>query len=824
MKKFSLFCLISSSALFVFQESVKAQAQVTSTSQVSNVEIPHVNELATVVTTSTPLLAQVLKVTGVKIDSTTTGIELVLETSTGILPEPITTTENNTLIIDIPNTVLTLSDGNEFRRENPAPGIKLVSITQNDANNIRVSITGETSVPTAQIISSDNGLILSVIPSENQPDIELTVTGNPNTATVNKTDTPLQDLPFSVQVFPQQLIQDQRALNVGEAVRNISGFALSGRGGGRNESSLVTRGFTADQFRDGFSEGNNANRVFTEVSNLERIEVLKGPTATLYGQSEPGGIVNLVTKRPLAKPYYQAEYIGGSFGFNRGNLDFTGPLDSNRNAKYRLNLAYENTDSFREGVETERFFIAPKLTFNLSSQTTLSVFGEYLEDSRPVDFGLVAVGNSVADIPISRFLGDPTRKNDVYQRRAYIFLDHNFSDNWSISSAFRTTSSDQDFSAIFGRGNALQFNNQVLPLQAQNNDLSFNTNTWQTNLVGKFNTGSIKHTALIGFEWGNERRTTVVENANAGSINIFRPVYRFSVGRFNTIRNQDEETNLFGIYLQNEIAVTDNLKLLLGGRFDTVDFDLQDNLNNIKSSTYSDAFSPRIGIVYQPSKPISLYANFSRSFVSQSGSSFDGTPFQPERGTQYEIGVKADWFSGRLSSTLAFYQITKTNVLVTDPNRPTFFIQTGEQRSRGVELDLVGEILPGWNVITSYAYTDAIITNDTIFPEGNRLANVPRNALSFWTTYTIPQGDLQGLGFGTGVFFADARSGDLNNSFTLPSYRRVDASIYYNYRNFRAALNIKNLFDTRYFESAQSRTAIFPGAPLTILGTISLQF
>ncbi len=220
------------------------------------------------------------------------------------------------------------------------------------------------------------------------------------------------------------------------------------------------------------------------------------------------------------------------------------------------------------------------------------------------------------------------------------------------------------------------------------------------------------------------------------------------------------------------IAFTDNFKLLVGGRFDAVDFDLKDNLRGTNTSNYSDAFSPQVGIVYQPIQPISVYANFSRSFVPQSGSSFDGTLFKPERGTQYEVGVKADLFGGRLSSTLAFYQITKTNVLTTDPNRQTFFIQTGSQRSRGVELDVVGEILPGWNAIASYAYTDAIITDDNTFAEGNRLANVPRNAFSFWTSYTIGSGNFRGLGFGTGVFLASDRQGDLNNSFILPTYTR----------------------------------------------------
>ncbi|KAF3889907.1 MULTISPECIES: TonB-dependent siderophore receptor [Nostocales] len=773
----------------------------------------------------------VVQVTGVKINPTSTGVEIVLETPTGTLQQPFTKTEGNTFIANLPNAVLALEDPQDLRVKNPTQGIKVITVTQINTSTIQISVTGETALPEAQVTANANGLLFNLTLSPGKPDIELDVMGNPSGynapdfATVNKTGTPLRDLPFSVQVVPQQVIQDQQALTVYEAVRNVSGFALSGRGGARNEFSLLTRGFTADQFRDGLNEGNNANRVYTEFSNIERVEILKGPSAVLYGQAEPGGIVNLVSKKPLSMPYYAADFIAGNYDFYRANLDLSGPLDRTIDSRYRLNLAYENSGSFRSGVESERFFVAPKISFNIAPNTTLSLFYEYLEDSRPVDFGLVAVGNRVADIPISRFLGDPNRKNDVYQQRGYVFLDHRFSENWSLNSVFRTTTSDQYFSAIQARGNnALQRDNRTLNLQLQDSEQFFSTNTFQTNIIGKFSTGSIGHTTLIGFDYGNEARDVDTDNATAGSIDIFNPVYRFPISRRTRTIDRNEETNLFGVYLQDEIALANNFKFLLGGRFDFVDFDLQDNLLRRKTSTYSEAFSPRLGIVYQPTQLISLYANYSRSFVPQSGSTFEGESFKPERGTQYEVGVKADWLNGRLTSNIAFYQITKTNVLTVDPQRPNFSLQTGEQRSRGVELNLIGEILPGWNAIASYAYTDAILTEDNTFPEGNSLASVPRNSFSFWTTYQLLKGDLQGLGFGAGVFFASSRPGDLNNSFTLSDYARVDAAIYYKKENVRVALNIKNLFDIQYFESAQSRTQIFPGAPFTVLGTLSLEF
>ncbi|WP_316437103.1 TonB-dependent receptor domain-containing protein [Leptolyngbya sp. NK1-12] len=230
-------------------------------------------------------------------------------------------------------------------------------------------------------------------------------------------------------------------------------------------------------------------------------------------------------------------------------------------------------------------------------------------------------------------------------------------------------------------------------------------------------------------------------------------------------------------------------------------------------------------MVYQPIQPISLYASYSRSFTPVTGRSFEGDLFEPERGTQYEVGVKAD-VNDRLSATLALYNLTRTNVLTADtrPGVPLgFSIQTGEQRSRGVELTVQGEILPGWNIIAGYAYTDAQLTEDNTLPEGNQLALVPENAVNLWTTYEIQSGDFQGLGVGLGLFFVGERQANLANEFQLPSYLRTDAAIFYRRNQFRAALNFNNLFDITYFENFNGRGVSY-GAPLTVQGTISWQF
>ncbi|NMF66589.1 hypothetical protein DP113_20020 [Brasilonema octagenarum UFV-E1] len=256
----------------------------------------------------------------------------------------------------------------------------------------------------------------------------------------------------------------------------------------------------------------------------------------------------------------------------------------------------------------------------------------------------------------------------------------------------------------------------------------------------------------------------------------------------------------------------------------TINQTSRDLQNNTEENFSSDAFSPRVGIVYQPIPAISLYANYSRAFIPNTGTAFGGGSFEPQRGTSYEVGIKGD-ISNRLSATLAYYDLTRSNVLTTHPVNPDFSIQTGEQRSKGVELSIAGEILPGWNIIAGYAYTDATITKDNDFPVGNLLSNIPKHSFNIWTSYEIQSGGLKGFGVGGGLFFVGDRQGDLNNTFELPSYLRTDAAIFYKRDRFRAAINFKNLFDVDYFESSRnSSIGLFYGDPFTVQGTIRWEF
>ena len=230
-----------------------------------------------------------------------------------------------------------------------------------------------------------------------------------------------------------------------------------------------------------------------------------------------------------------------------------------------------------------------------------------------------------------------------------------------------------------------------------------------------------------------------------------------------------------------------------------------------------------MGLVYQPIEPISLYASYAKSFNPNDSRTASGQALEPSRATQYEVGIKTEWLNKQLSATLAAYDITKTNVATTDPSNSDFSIAAGEVKSRGIELDIAGKILPGWNVIASFAHNDAFVTKDNSIPVGNRLVNAARYNASLWTRYEIQTGSLTGLGFGAGMFFVGDRQANLpNDGVIIPSYVRTDASVFYKKRNWRVGLNFKNLLDTRYYDS--QGYYLRPGAPLTVLGTISVEF
>ncbi|WP_421654597.1 TonB-dependent siderophore receptor [Leptothermofonsia sp. ETS-13] len=784
-----------------------------------------------------------VQVTGVRLNSTEKGLEIVLETEGGRSLQIDATkfrSEGNSLIADIPNATLVLSDTQEFSADNPTKEIANVRVTQIDSANIQVRVIGEKTLPREEVILRAGALAYSLNPEGEEPDEEIVVTGEgqrgyfvPDTSTATRTDTPIRDIPASIQIIPEQILEDQRATGLRDALRNVSGVVEGGNFGGTLDSFII-RGFSATVLRNGLrgtSFGAFAfENALNDIANLDRIEVLKGPASILYGNAEPGGIINLVSKQPLSQPYYSFDLQVGSFGFVRPAVDLSGPLTSDKSVLYRFNAAFQSQDGFRDfDQEFQRRFFSPVLTWKISEKTTLTAELAYLWDERPMDRGLVAFGRGVADIPITRNLGE---LDDVYRVEELAIryqFEHQFSNSLKLRNSFQylvvdgfdyktqAGTLDEQTGIMFGR----EFDS--------NNDV-YRAYSLQTDLTAKFATGSVQHTLIVGVDLGRQDAQGTnrgVPDGETPDINIFDPVYRGKPDRstFTNLRRDSKvRADGLGIFLQDQITLLDNLKLLIGGRFDLVDQKNDDRLAGTVTTQFDQAFTPRVGLVYQPIPPISLYASYGRSFNPNFATGVDGSILEPERGNQLEVGVKAE-LNKRLSATLAAYRLTKTNIATTDPANPDFSVPIGEIRSRGIEFDIAGEILPGWNIIAGYALSDSVVTESNDTPTGLRTALVPYNAASLWTTYEIQTGDLKGLGFGLGLFYVGDRPGDFDNSYELPAYLRTDAAIYYKHNNWRAAINIKNLANVRYFESVNfGRSTIQPGAPLTVVGSFAIEF
>jgi iron complex outermembrane recepter protein len=651
----------------------------------------------------------------------------------------------------------------------------------------------------------------------------------PNATTGSKTDTPLRDLPFSVQVVPQELLQDRQVQSINEALRTVSGVTADNPSFSAFEGVTI-RGFSGRNIiRNGLRDDTNITTRIA-IPNIERIEVLKGPAGALFSQGGPGGTVNIVTKKPLSVPRYSVQGTIGNFDTYEGSLDLTGPLNDSKTLLYRLIAGASTSGTFIDFFDRRNYVVAPALTWQIGPATKLTFEGEYTISEQPNARGLPAKGTVLPNIngklPRNRFIGEPDDdldKNDRYSIRLGYQLEHRFSSNWQLRNAFRATFLKNPQNSLFPSNllddeRTLERGLFTAPDQSQNNYIL------DTNVVGTFKSGSIAHKLLFGFDLNRDVYASGGQQFELAPIDIFNPVYRRPRGALlGEFPREPFITDSLGIYLQDQIDLLPNLKLLLGGRFDIVS-QKTEFADGSESFQQDEAFSPRVGLVYQPIETVSLYASYSRSFLQSAGTAFDNTLFKPERGTQYEVGIKADWLDRKLSTTLALFDITRSNVLTADPTNPNFSIQTGEQKSRGLELDIAGEILPGWKIAAGYAYTDAEITADNTFAVGNRINNVPEHAASLWTTYEIQQGALKGLGFGLGLFYVGQRQGDLDNSFEVPSYTRTDATLFYRRDNYRIGLNIENLFNISYFEAAESQLRVYYGAPFTVRGTIAWTF
>ncbi|MCX7107580.1 MAG: TonB-dependent receptor [Methylococcales bacterium] len=697
-----------------------------------------------------------------------------------------------------------------------------------------ITVSGKSSKPTETTLKA-----MTVVGAQDPNDPYNQTYTVVDSSTATKTDTPLMLTPMSVKVVTQQVIKDQQVITVDQALRNVSG-AVPGAGGTGN---FFLRGFgNSNIYRDGFL--NQSQWAHTEdLANVERVEVLKGPGSVLYGRTEPGGLVNFVTKKPLDTAYYSLSQQFGSFDLYRTSVDATGPLTANKDLAYRFNLGYQTNNTFQQFGGNERLLVAPSLRWNISDKTTSTIQVTYSDIKETGNGTVPLMGNRPAPIPRSENLGDPWNLQEDEYTMVSLNTEHNFNKDWKLQHRFNFSNHTLTMSAINPDGNwapVAPNGNITRSFFAQNTDgHDYQHNFFNAlELTGKFNTGFAKHTTLMGGDYyrSDYRSTMAGFGANPNqydTTNIYHPTHMAGPP---TITSADVTTGnfslpWFGLYAQDQIELPFHINLLGGFRYDNAETSgssTGEYGGPVQSSSY-DKVSPRGGLVWQPIPELSLYGSYTENFGAANNYGANTQPLPPQTGQQWETGIKTELFDGKFNATLAYYDLKKQNVPV--QVAPLITQAIGEAETRGLELDVSGQILPGWNIIGGYSYMPFAKTlKDSVGAgtEGMRLDNAPINNGNLWTTYEFQHQAIQGVKVGGGVQAIGQREIGYNNSAQAPGYVTVNlmASKLWKVGKSRLTtqINLDNLIDKNYYSSVYSYGPSNYGAPRTVMGSIKIEY
>ena len=636
-----------------------------------------------------------------------------------------------------------------------------------------------------------------------------------HTATATKTDTPLVDIPQSISLITRDLIDDQMMRSMADVVQYAPGVQMGQGEGHRDAPTLRGNSSTADFYVDGVRDD---VQYYRDLYNAERIEILKGPNAMIFGRGGAGGVINRVTKTAGFEPAKALTLQGGSFGFARGALDL-GAVFSVR-AAGRLNAFYENSDSYRDFTGIERFGVNPTLRFAPTDATTIDVAYEFVSDDRTVDRGVP----SAIGLPYSgdrrAFFGNPDESFSTVDVHAGDFaVTHKLNDDLTLRNHLRIADYDKYYQNIHANS-AVAENDPVLAdgdvrLQAYFSGAKRQNFFNQTDLIWKAQTGSIAHTFLVGGEFGlqDTDNNRSANNNSAGIVNVSNPT-TFAPPVFPGLQNDNHvDLTTASAYIQDQIDVASWLQLIGGVRFDHFDLEFSDNLTPTDLDRTDSVWSPRGGVILKPMDNSSIYASYSKSFLPQSGDQFASltastAALEPETFENIEAGVKWDLRPG-LSFSAAVYRLDRENTRALGPSNQT--VLTGAQRSKGLEVALAGSLTERWEILAGYTLQHAEITRDTTAaPAGADIPLVPKHAFAIWNAYKVTD-NWRGS---VGVIYQTDQFASISNAVTLPGYTRVDAAIYYTLNErFEAQLNVENLLDKDYFPTAHNDFNITPGSP-----------
>lgn len=648
-----------------------------------------------------------------------------------------------------------------------------------------------------------------------------------------KTDTLLKDLPQSVRVLTADLLKDVGVTSLASALDLSSGISRQSNLGGLWDSYSM-RGFTgdpnfgSDYLVNGFSSSRGYNGLRDSASTAS-VEVLKGPSSALYGRGEPGGTVNITTKKPRFDPAYVLDLSVGSFHTYRTAIDLTGGITDD--VAYRLNGAVEKGDSFRDTIKTRRSFISPSFIWLVGDSTKVSYELERSVQRVPFDRGVVAVNGVLGLIPNTRFLGEPgDGPVEVKSLGHQVFAEHDFNEQWKVQAG--VSYRDSSLIGFSTEATKLLADGRTLLRQRRFRDFQATDKSGRIELLGKIQTGSFKHNVLFGGDFYRFEDRRVQARINPGpsnpyAIDIYNPVYGGQADPLLLAVDTLENQKSHAFYAQDQVDLSSQWKMLLGIRHDKY----RQSVENFRTRAFNDqalsATSPRGGLVYQPLPTLSLYATASKGFRPNSGISIENKGFPAEKSKSYEAGAKLETADGKLTGTLAFYRITKENVLTTNPANTDFAIPAGEVASKGIELDVSGEVYKDWRLALAYAYTDAKVTKgDVTIITGSRFPNVPRQSGSIVLTKAFTVNG-QAATLGGGLTYVGERLGDVafTSNFKLPAYTIARLiSSWSPTKNLRLALNVENLFNKRYYASSYQQVWVAPGQQRTITLNLNYKF
>jgi iron complex outermembrane receptor protein len=672
----------------------------------------------------------------------------------------------------------------------------------------------------------------------------------PPASAVGKSDVPLRETPVSIQVVPEGVLADQRVTRLQEALENVSGV----RSNNTDLEGYVykLRGFSSlNLYRNALAVTFSIPTI-QEAANLERVEVLKGPASILFGRVDPGGVINLVTQRPQTAAAYRVEQEFGSYGHARTVWDATGALGDAGTAAYRFSGAFQEQDSHRDFGGGRRSFVAPALSFKLGANTDLLVDAQYMRNETETDTGipgLLGTGRP-ADVPLSRSFLEPNDPRDFTESHAIGYeLEHRFNADWRLTNRFLYSQAWLWKANVVGF--ALDEASGDLDRAVQHQWLDGSVYSTNLDLQGRFDAWGASHRVLIGIDHLRDRYDYHYAQDGGGYvINLLAPVYGgVSDADYRKVVNGNVGPDGFatyssllvrqtGLYVQDHIT-WNGWHLLAGARYDDARKDLgrggsrADSAAERKASPgFTDKeWSPRLGVLYDLTPGLSVYASHSRSFGANNGDDGNGQPLPPEAARQHELGLKA-LFGKELSATLALYELTKTNI--SQQVSPTISRAIGEARSRGLEVDVVGNLTSQTSLIASYAYTDAVVTQDNGGLQGKRLDNAPRHTARLFASHRLGDGAL-GWRVGGGFYAASRAAANRDNEVWLPGHARADAFASYTRRigeaRWTAQLNVRNLFDRDHFEGSDEfynfidnpRFHLLPGQPRALTATLKVE-